>query len=81
MPTSIGLNGVPLDTTVIGRVGGGIAQVQIHSEGEPRIVATLWDGWFTAWWPGLPRGTAVAFDPGGSAVARIDLVTWFLESD
>jgi len=63
----------PIDATVVGRVGPGIAQVQIEVAGQPRIIATIWNGWFAAWWPGSPRATAVGYDAAGKEVARIEL--------
>ena len=37
--------------SVRGPAGAGIATVIVEPIGQPRIVATVMNGWFSAWWP------------------------------
>ena len=55
-----------------GRAGTGIAQVVIVMPGQPRVTASLANGWFLAWWPGAwPPGTkVVGLDSLGQPVAE-----------
>ena len=59
-------------TLTIGRVGSNAARVEITLGDGSTVVATSADGWFSAWWPGQPRVTAIrAVDAGGAVVATI----------
>ena len=59
-------------TLTIGRVGSNAARVEITLGDGSTVVATTADGWFSAWWPGQPRVTAIrAVDAGGTVVATI----------
>jgi len=40
--------------SVTGRVGEGVASVEVVTERYPRITASVESGWFSAWWPAAP---------------------------
>jgi hypothetical protein len=58
-----------------GRAGAGISSVVIVMPGQPRVTASLANGWYGAWWPGeWPQGTEiVGLDPLGQPVAEIPI--------
>lgn len=43
-------------STVIGRVGTDVVNVVLHTYTGGDVVASISDGWYTAWWPGLFGG-------------------------
>jgi hypothetical protein len=43
---------------VVGRTGRGVTRVTLRLRDGTRVMASLANGWFLAWWPGTQRGTA-----------------------
>jgi hypothetical protein len=55
-------------SSVVGRVGPGVARVEIGTASGRRLQASLTrTGWFAAWWPGEDaHGPVTAFDASGT---------------
>ena len=78
-------------TLAIGRVGPNASRVEFVVGDGSTVVATGAGGWFSAWWPGSPRVTAIrAVDDSGTAVAtlapptaeidgRLGAASWWLD--
>lgn len=47
-------DGEPTFRVVSGRVGADVTGVVLHTEERGDVIATVQDGYFTAWWPGPP---------------------------
>ena len=47
-------DGEPIFRVVSGRVGAHVTGVVVHTEEQGDVVATVRNGYFTAWWPGPP---------------------------
>lgn len=61
-------------SNVAGRVGAGIARVELVLADGRAARATLFRGWFAVWFPGDLRGASVrGYDVFGAEVARFDL--------
>jgi hypothetical protein len=43
---------------LVGRTGPGVTGVTLRLRDGTRVTASLANGWFLAWWPGMQRGTA-----------------------
>jgi hypothetical protein len=60
--------------SVSGRFGAGIVAVTVEPQGQAAILATLENGWFGAWWPGVrkprPANERLAPHPGPPFVVR-----------
>lgn len=50
-------DGEPIYRVVSGRVGVDVTGVVIHTAEQGDVIATVQDGYFTAWWPGPPEST------------------------
>lgn len=59
---------------ISGVAGPGIRGVVVEMPGQPRMTATLANGWYLLWWPGpIPAGTKViGLDVLGAQVAESD---------
>lgn len=48
-------DGEPIFRVVSGRVGADVTGVVVHTEEQGDVIASVKDGYFTAWWPGPPE--------------------------
>ena len=56
---------------IVGRVDPSVAAVSVRPQGHAPLVASLHDGWYTAWWPKLhTRYVVAASDSTGALVAE-----------
>jgi len=56
---------------LVGRTGPGVTGVTLRLRGGTRVTASLANGWFLAWWPGMQGGTATEVRTStGRAMAR-----------
>ena len=55
-------DGEPIFRVVTGRVGADITGVIVHTAEQGAVIATVENGYFTAWWPGPPEPEGRARD-------------------
>jgi hypothetical protein len=51
-------DGEPIFRVVSGRVGADVTGVVVHTEEQGDVIASVEQGYFTAWWPGPPESRA-----------------------
>ena len=73
--TNAGSMGSDRSSVVYGRAGAGISRVMVLMPGHVPITASLANGWYLVWWPGVwPQGTmVVGLDVLGQQVAETTL--------
>ena len=66
-------DGEPIFRVVSGRVGADVTGVVVHTEEQGDVIASVEQGYFTAWWPGPPevRGYLTGLPMEFSFTARL----------
>lgn len=65
--------GLAIYSTVFGRAGTGVDDVEVHLQGRPPVSAVTANGWFAAWWPGDSQDAAArALDANGRPIGEPD---------
>lgn len=56
--------------SVYGRAGLAVASVEVSLPGGQTVIATLEEGWFSAWWPAIVPNEQIGIDPFPPVVIR-----------